>query len=106
MSNESIFVVIVVGVIAGWLAGQIMRGAGYGLIGDLIIGIIGAYIGDWLLPRLGIQPGFGLVAAIIDATIGALLLLFVLRLVRGGGWGGGGRSRWGGGWGGRWRRPW
>jgi uncharacterized membrane protein YeaQ/YmgE (transglycosylase-associated protein family) len=77
------------------------RGAGYGLVGDLIIGIIGAFIGEWLMPRLGVHIGAGIVGEIIDATIGALLLLFVLRLVRGGG-GWGGRWRGGGRWGRRW----
>jgi uncharacterized membrane protein YeaQ/YmgE (transglycosylase-associated protein family) len=94
MSNQSLLVIIVVGIVAGWLAGQIMRGAGYGIIGDLIVGIIGAYIGDWLLPRLGIHLGTGILAAIIDATIGALVLLFILRLVFGGGGWGGFRRRW------------
>jgi uncharacterized membrane protein YeaQ/YmgE (transglycosylase-associated protein family) len=94
MSNQSLLVIIVVGIVAGWLAGQIMRGAGYGIIGDLIVGIIGAYIGDWLLPRLGIHLGTGIIAAIIDATIGALVLLFILRLVFGGGRWGGFRRRW------------
>ena len=83
MSNQSLLVILVVGVVAGWLAGQIMRGAGYGLIGDLVVGIIGAFIGDWFLPRLGIHLGTGIVPAIIDATIGALVLLFILRLVFG-----------------------
>jgi uncharacterized membrane protein YeaQ/YmgE (transglycosylase-associated protein family) len=96
MSGESLIVIVLVGVIAGWLAGQIMRGTGFGLIGDLIIGIIGAFIGGWLLPQLGIHLGAGIVAAIINATIGAMLLLFVLSLVRGGGWG------WGRRWGSRW----
>ena len=50
LSNESLIVIILVGVIAGWLAGQIMQGSGFGLVGDLIIGIVGAFIGDWLLP--------------------------------------------------------
>jgi uncharacterized membrane protein YeaQ/YmgE (transglycosylase-associated protein family) len=78
----------VVGAVAGWLAGQIMRGAGYGLIGDLIIGVIGALIGEWLMPQLGLHIGSGIVGEIINATIGALSLLFILRLVRGGGrWG-------------------
>ena len=94
MSNQGLLVIIVVGIVAGWLAGQIMRGAGYGIIGDLIVGIIGAYIGDWLLPRLGIHLGTGIIAAIIDATIGALVLLFILRLVFGGGGWGGWRRRW------------
>jgi uncharacterized membrane protein YeaQ/YmgE (transglycosylase-associated protein family) len=97
MSGESLLIILLVGIIAGWLAGQIMRGTGFGLVGDLVIGIIGAFIGGWLLPRLGIHLGAGMVAAIINATIGAMLLLFVLSLVRGGsGWGW--RRRWGGRW--------
>jgi uncharacterized membrane protein YeaQ/YmgE (transglycosylase-associated protein family) len=87
MSGESLLVILVVGIVAGWLAGQIVRGAGFGLIGDLLIGIVGALIGSWLLPRLGIHLGAGIVSAIISATIGALLLLVILRLVRG-------RGRW------------
>jgi uncharacterized membrane protein YeaQ/YmgE (transglycosylase-associated protein family) len=86
MSSESLLIILVVGVVAGWLAGQIVQGTGFGIIGDLIIGIIGAFIGEWLLPQLGIHLGVGIVAAIVNATIGALLLLFILRLVRGGGW--------------------
>jgi uncharacterized membrane protein YeaQ/YmgE (transglycosylase-associated protein family) len=85
MSGESFLVILLVGLIAGWLAGQIVRGRGYGIISDLIIGVIGALIGDWLLPQLNIHIGMGIVAAIVNATIGALLLLLVLRLVRGGG---------------------
>jgi uncharacterized membrane protein YeaQ/YmgE (transglycosylase-associated protein family) len=88
MSGESLLVILVVGVVAGWLAGQIVRGAGFGLIGDLLIGIVGALIGSWLLPQLGIHLGAGIVRAIINATIGAILLLLVIRLLRGGsGWG-------------------
>jgi uncharacterized membrane protein YeaQ/YmgE (transglycosylase-associated protein family) len=87
MSNENLLVIILVGLIAGWLAGQIMRGAGFGIIGDLIIGILGAFIGDWLLPRLGLHLGTGIVPAIINAAIGAIALLLAIRLVRGGGWG-------------------
>jgi uncharacterized membrane protein YeaQ/YmgE (transglycosylase-associated protein family) len=103
MSGESLLVILVVGLIAGWLAGQIVQGTGFGLVGDLIIGIVGAFIGGWLLPQLGIHLGAGIVAAIINATIGALVLLLIIKLVRGGGgWG----SRWGGGWGSRWGRRW
>jgi uncharacterized membrane protein YeaQ/YmgE (transglycosylase-associated protein family) len=87
MSGESLLVIIIVGVVAGWLAGQIVRGAGFGLIGDLLIGIVGAFIGSWLLPRIGIHLGAGIIRAIINATIGAIVLLLILRLVRGGGWG-------------------
>jgi uncharacterized membrane protein YeaQ/YmgE (transglycosylase-associated protein family) len=82
--------------VAGWLAGQIVRGTGFGIIGDMAIGIVGAFIGDWMMPRLGIRLGFG----IIGAIIGAIVLLLVIRLVRGGGrWNNGagvGWSRWGG----------
>jgi uncharacterized membrane protein YeaQ/YmgE (transglycosylase-associated protein family) len=88
MSGESILVIIIVGVVAGWLAGQLVRGAGFGLIGDLIVGIVGAFIGGWLLPRLGIHLGVGIVSSIVNATIGAVVLLLLVRLVRGGsGWG-------------------
>ena len=87
MSSESLLVILLVGLVAGWLAGQIVQGTGFGLIGDLIIGILGAFIGSWLLPQLGIHLGTGLVGAIANATIGAVLLLLVVRLVRGGGWG-------------------
>ena len=75
MQGESLLVIIVVGVIAGWLAGQLVRGTGYGLINDLVIGVIGAFIGGWLLPQLNIHLGAGMIAAIINATIGAVLLL-------------------------------
>jgi uncharacterized membrane protein YeaQ/YmgE (transglycosylase-associated protein family) len=91
MSGESLLVILVVGIVAGWLAGQIVRGAGFGLIGDLLIGIVGALIGSWLLPQLGIHLGAGIVRAIINATIGAILLLLVLRLLRG-------RTSWGRRW--------
>ena len=91
MSGESLLVILFVGLVAGWLAGQIVQGTGFGIVGDLLIGIAGAFIGSWLLPQLGIHLGSGVVSAIINATIGAILLLVVVRLVRGGG---------------RWRRSW
>lgn len=91
MSNESLLVILAVGLIAGWLAGQIVKGTGFGIVGDLIVGILGAYVGSWLIPQLGIHLGTGFLSAIINATIGALILLFVIRLVRGGG---GWRNRW------------
>ena len=92
LSNESLLIIVLVGLIAGWLAGQIVQGTGLGLIGDLVIGILGAFIGSWLLPRLGIHLGSGIVYEIINATIGAAILLLIIRLVFGGrgrrwGWG-------------------
>ena len=85
LSGESIFVILLVGLIAGWLAGKIVQGTGFGLIGDIAIGIVGAFIASWLLPRFGIALGVGLIRAIINSTIGAVLLLVIVRLVRGGG---------------------
>jgi uncharacterized membrane protein YeaQ/YmgE (transglycosylase-associated protein family) len=84
LSNQSLLVIIFVGIVAGWLAGRVMDGGGFGLIGDLLVGLVGAFIGDWLLPRLGIHLGVGMVAAILNAFIGAVVLLLVLRLVSGG----------------------
>ena len=85
LSGEGILVILFVGLIAGWLAGKIVRGTGFGLIGDIAIGIVGAFIASWLFPKLGIRLGTGMVREILDATIGAVILLLVVRLVRGGG---------------------
>ncbi|MGB8893972.1 MAG: GlsB/YeaQ/YmgE family stress response membrane protein [Pseudolabrys sp.] len=85
LSAESIVVILLVGLVAGWLAGKIVQGTGFGLIGDIAIGIVGAFIASWLLPRLGIGLGVGLVRAIVNSTIGAVLLLVIIRLVRRGG---------------------
>lgn len=86
MSSESLLVILFVGLVAGWLAGQVVQGTGFGIIGDIVIGILGAFIGSWLLPQLGIHLGTGLISAILNATIGAILLLIIVRLIRGGGW--------------------
>lgn len=86
LSNESILIIIFVGLVAGWLAGQITQGSGFGLIGDLIVGLLGALIGDWLMPQLHIHLGVGIVALVVNASIGAVVLLLVLRLVGGGRW--------------------
>jgi len=84
LSNQSLLVIILVGIVAGWLAGRVLEGGGFGLIGDLLVGLIGAFVGDWLLPKLGIYLGTGVVAAIMNAFIGAAVLLLVLRLLSGG----------------------
>ena len=85
LSGESILVILLVGLVAGWLAGQIVQGTGFGLIGDIVIGVIGAFIASWLFPRLGISLGAGIIREIVNATIGAILLLVIIRLVRRGG---------------------
>ncbi len=87
MSGETLLVILVVGAIAGWLAGQIVRGFGFGLIANIGVGIIGALIGNWMLPRLGIHAGAGMIGAIATATLGAIVLLLVVGVLRRG-------SRW------------
>ena len=85
MSTESIVIIVLVGIVAGWLAGKVVRGTGFGLVGDLLVGIAGAFIASWLFPRLGITLGTGLVSSVIYSALGAIILLLVVRLIRGGG---------------------
>lgn len=85
MSNEGLLVILFVGLVAGWLAGQIVRGTGFGIIGDILVGIAGALVASLLFPRLGLHLGSGLVSEIIYSAIGAILLLLIVRLVRTGG---------------------
>ena len=73
---------LVIGAIAGWLAGKVVQGGGFGLIVDIIVGIVGAVIGGYLAGVLGISIGSGLISSIIVAVIGAVILLFVLRLIK------------------------
>jgi uncharacterized membrane protein YeaQ/YmgE (transglycosylase-associated protein family) len=73
---------IIVGLIAGWLAGVIMKGGGFGVIGDIIVGIVGALLGGWLFSTMGVSTGGGLLGAIIVALIGAIILIFLLRLIK------------------------
>ncbi len=87
LSDQGLLVILVVGIIAGWLAGKIIRGNGFCLVGDAAIGIVGALIGDWLLHRLGVHFGSGIIGLVINATIGAIVLLLPLRLVGASGWG-------------------
>ena len=85
LSSEGLLVILFVGLIAGWLAGKIVRGTGFGIIGDIIVGIAGAFVASWLFPKLGIAIGTGLVREIIYSAIGAVVLLLIVRLVRTGG---------------------
>ena len=85
LSNEGLLVILFVGLIAGWLAGKIVRGTGFGIIGDIIVGIAGAFIASWLFPRLGFHLSSGLVGEIIYSAIGAIILLLIVRLIRTGG---------------------
>jgi uncharacterized membrane protein YeaQ/YmgE (transglycosylase-associated protein family) len=72
---------IIIGIVAGWLAGKIMRGGGFGLLGDLVIGVIGALLGGFIFGQLGISAG-GLIGSLVTATVGAIILLFLIRLIK------------------------
>jgi uncharacterized membrane protein YeaQ/YmgE (transglycosylase-associated protein family) len=71
-----------VGLVAGWLAGQLMKGGGFGVVGDIVVGVLGALLGGFLFSSLGLSSGGGLLGAIIVATIGAVVLIFILRLIK------------------------
>ena len=73
---------LIIGAIAGWLAGLLVKGGGFGLIVDIIVGIVGAFIGGWLAGLLGIHIGGGMISSIITAIVGAVILLFIIRLFR------------------------
>ncbi|MGB5830917.1 MAG: GlsB/YeaQ/YmgE family stress response membrane protein [Thiohalocapsa sp.] len=81
MDITSLLIFLAIGAIAGWLAGVLMKGGGFGLLGDIVIGIVGAMIGGFLFGFLGITVG-GLFGAVFTATIGAVVLLFLIRLVK------------------------
>lgn len=73
---------LVVGLVAGWLAGLLVKGRGFGLVGDLVLGVIGALLGGWLFSTFGAPTGGGLLGSILVATIGAVVLLTIVRLVK------------------------
>jgi len=81
MDLTSILIFLAIGAVAGWLAGVIMKGGGFGLVGDIIVGIIGAVLGGWLFGVLGLTAG-GLIGAIITATVGACVLLLIVRMIK------------------------
>ena len=82
MDPQALIIWLLIGAIAGWLAGQIMKGGGFGLVGDIVVGIIGAFFAGALFPRLGVHLGGDILGAIISAAIGACLLLFLIRVVK------------------------
>ena len=82
MDLQSLIVLLIVGAIAGWLAGQIVKGYGFGLVGNIVVGVIGAFIGNWLFPQLGLWDLPGIVGIIVSATLGAIILLVVIGLIR------------------------
>jgi uncharacterized membrane protein YeaQ/YmgE (transglycosylase-associated protein family) len=72
---------LIIGIVAGWLAGKIMRGGGFGLVGDLVVGVIGAVLGGFLFGLLGLSAN-GLIGSLVTATVGAVVLLFLIHLVK------------------------
>jgi uncharacterized membrane protein YeaQ/YmgE (transglycosylase-associated protein family) len=82
MGVEGLIAAIIIGAIAGWLAGQIVRGAGFGLVGNIIVGIVGALVATWLFPTIGLELGGGIVGSIIAAVIGAVIVLVIIGLIR------------------------
>lgn len=76
-----VIIFLVIGALAGWLAGVIMKGGGFGLIGNIVVGVVGAFLGGWLLPKLGVSIS-GDFGGFITAVIGAVILLFIVRLIK------------------------
>ena len=73
---------ILIGLVAGWLAGQLVKGGGFGVVGDIVVGVIGALLGGFLFSTMGVSAGGSLLGSIIVATIGAVILIFILRLIK------------------------
>ena len=81
MNTWSLILFLVIGLIAGWLAGQVLKGKGFGLIGDLIVGVIGAFLGGWLFNLLDISIG-GILGSLITAFVGAVVFLYLIRIIK------------------------
>jgi uncharacterized membrane protein YeaQ/YmgE (transglycosylase-associated protein family) len=82
MQAQGILIWLLIGAVAGWLAGSLVKGGGFGLIGDIVVGIVGAIIGGWLAGTLGIAIGGGLIGSILIATLGAVVLLLIVRVIK------------------------
>ncbi|MGO9604155.1 MAG: GlsB/YeaQ/YmgE family stress response membrane protein [Candidatus Binataceae bacterium] len=73
---------IIIGIIAGWLAGKLMQGGGYGLIGDLILGLVGGVVGGWIFGELNVAGPSGVIGSLVTATVGAIILVWITHLIR------------------------
>jgi uncharacterized membrane protein YeaQ/YmgE (transglycosylase-associated protein family) len=78
---ESLLIFLVIGAIAGWLAGQLIRGGGFGLVGNIVVGVVGAFVGGFVFGRFGFLPS-GILGAILSATLGAVLLIALIRVIK------------------------
>jgi uncharacterized membrane protein YeaQ/YmgE (transglycosylase-associated protein family) len=79
---ESLIIFLIIGAVAGWLAGLIVKGYGFGIIGNMVVGIVGAFIGGWLFGHFNLIHGQGIIGELVGATVGAVILLLVIRLIR------------------------
>lgn len=82
MDANALLILLLIGAVAGFLAGLIVKGYGFGVVGNIVVGIIGAVVGGWLLPRLGLFPGGDIIGQIASATIGAVVLLILISFAR------------------------
>ncbi len=82
MASHGLFAWLIIGAVAGWLAGLLVKGGGFGILADIVVGIVGAFIGGWLAGVLHISLGSGWIGSIITAVIGAVILLFLIRLIK------------------------
>ncbi|MFI4973879.1 MAG: GlsB/YeaQ/YmgE family stress response membrane protein [Caulobacterales bacterium] len=82
MAVESLIIFLLVGAVAGWLAGIIVKGYGYGLAGNIIVGVVGSFVGGWLFGRFNLVHGNGMLGELVGATLGAIVLLFIIRFIR------------------------
>ncbi len=77
-----LFTFLVVGLVAGWLAGQFMKGGGYGVVTDVVLGVLGSVVGGWIFGALGVWPGGGLFGAVLVAFVGAVTLVWITRRLK------------------------
>ena len=82
MDPQALIIFLIIGAVAGWLAGMVMTGGGFGLIGNIIVGIVGAFVAGWLFPNFWPMGGYGYLGAIIHAANGAIIVLFVVGLLK------------------------
>ena len=82
MEFSSLFMMLVIGAVAGWLAGKFMKGRGFGVLGNVIVGIVGAFLAGLIFPALGFSVGGGFFWSVVHSTIGAVILLFVISLIK------------------------
>jgi uncharacterized membrane protein YeaQ/YmgE (transglycosylase-associated protein family) len=82
MTFQTLLVILIIGAVSGWLAGVIRQGSGFGTLGNIVVGIIGSFVGDFLFTQLGVSMSEGIIGTIIRSVIGALVLLFLLGLIK------------------------